>query len=62
MPTTVANLIDYLKTLPQDGITRVLEECNGDYYPTTRFTNLTLPYSIFVWEKDGQTFVDIGEK
>lgn len=62
MPTTVANLIDYLKTLPQDAIVRAAKEKTINWDTAIYFEELELPYDIFVWEINGQTFVDIGEK
>ena len=58
---TVSELIEHLQTLPQNGVVRVLEEYSRDWETSIRFTNLTIPYSIFVWERYGKTFVDIGE-
>lgn len=62
MPTTVADFIDFLKTLPQDAVVRAAKEETIHWETRILFKNLELPHDVFVWEINGQTFVDIGEK
>ena len=41
--TTIAELINYLKTLPQDATVKVLEEHTRDWQTSTRHVDLDLP-------------------
>jgi hypothetical protein len=41
--TTVAEFIEYLKTLPPETTIKVMEECHSNYSVYTSWTDLELP-------------------
>lgn len=61
--TTVAQLIEYLKTLPPDAQVRVLEERTRNYETVTEWVDLEIGTdNCYHWTPGAKNYLDLGCK
>jgi len=58
--TTVAQFIDYLKTLPPETQIRVLEERTRNWETTTQWANLDVNDNCYYWMRGNGRYLDLG--